>query len=358
MKFGILTTPVWGRETPPPVQFDQHKEVVQHAEQLGFSTMVAGQHFLGGELRYYQPVPYLTFLSRFAPSMEVAIGIILLSLVNPVETAEQVATLDAVTGGKAILGVGLGYSEHEFKAFGIPRHTRVKRFEEGLELIKALWSGEEVTFRGENFIVEGVTPAVLPVRRPRPPIWIGGQGEKAIRRAARMSDAWYAPPFPTHQGLARLRAIFLEERAAAGLPLDGAFPLRRELVIAGSRNEARRMAAARSAARYDTYLKWGLGDRLDEDNKGFGSQADDDIDARFILGTAEDCAEQLDALRRDLGMTQFMFKPQWPGLPHSDAMQQIELFGSRVIPLLQQAAPPDEDAGSEGLANKQAAEVH
>jgi alkanesulfonate monooxygenase SsuD/methylene tetrahydromethanopterin reductase-like flavin-dependent oxidoreductase (luciferase family) len=334
MKFGILTTPVWGRETDPAVQFAEHKELVQTAEQLGFSVMVAGQHFLGSELRYYQPVPYLTYLSQFAPSMQVAIGIILLSLVNPVETAEQVATLDAVTGGRAILGVGLGYSDHEFKAFGIPREQRVQRFEEGLELIKALWSGQEVNFRSTNFLVQGANPSVLPVQRPRPPIWIGGQGEKAIRRAARHADAWYAPPFPTHEGLARLRAVFLEERAAAGLPLDGDFPLRRELLIAGSRDEARRLAIQCSAARYNTYLKWGLGDRLEQDAKNFGSQSNEDIDSRFVLGTPEECAAELDRLRTELGMTHFMFKSHWPGLPHVDAMRQVELFGTRVMPLL------------------------
>lgn len=344
MKFGILATPVWGRETPPAVQFQQHREVIQLADQLGFEVIVAGQHFLGGELRYYQPVPYLTYLSQFAPRMQVAIGIILLSLVNPVEVAEQVATLDAVTGGKAILGLGLGYSDHEFKAFGIPKATRVKRFEEGLELIKALWTGEEVNFAGEHFQVEGVTPSVLPVQRPRPPLWIGGQGEKAIRRAARQSDAWYAPPFPTHEGLERLRAVFLEERELAGLPLGGDFPLRRELVIADGKAQARRLAAQRSAARYETYLKWGLGERLDQDAEGFGSQADEDIDNRFVLGAAEECAEALDGLRTRLGMTHFMFKPQWPGLPHAEALKQIELFGAQVIPQLKKAAAQDTPA--------------
>jgi alkanesulfonate monooxygenase SsuD/methylene tetrahydromethanopterin reductase-like flavin-dependent oxidoreductase (luciferase family) len=337
LKFGVLTTPVWGRETDPRLQLAQHQELVQMAEQLGFNAMVAGQHFLGSELRYYQPVPYLTYLSRFAPSMQVTIGLILLSLVNPVETAEQVATLDVLTGGKAVLCVGLGYADHEFRAFGIDREMRVKRFEEGIALIKALWSGDEVTFNGELFKVEKVLPAVLPMQRPRPPIWIGGQGEKAIRRAARISDGWYAPPFPTHEGLARLRGVFIEERNKAGLP-PADFPLRRELVIADSRKEARRLAAQRSAARYNTYLKWGLGERLDQDNKGFGSQADEDIESRFILGTAEECAERLDALRRDLGMTHFMFKPQWPGLPHAEALRQVELFGTQVIPLLQKAA--------------------
>lgn len=334
MKFGTVITPVWGKETDPQVQFAQHREVVQLAEQLGFSSMVAGQHFLGGELRYYQPITYLTYMSQFAPSMDVVIGIVLLSLVNPVELAEQVATMDAVTGGKAVLGVGLGYSDHEFRAFGIPRETRIKRFEEGVELIKALWSGDEVNFKGEMFEVEGVSPSVLPVRKPRPPIWAAGQAEKPVRRAARLADAWYPPPFPTHEGLAHLRKIFLEERERCGLPLDGDFPVRRELVIADSRAEARKMAAKRSAARYDLYVKWGMGDRLNKETKGLGSQADEDIDARFILGSPEDCAEQLDALRRDLGMTHFILKPQWLGMPHAEALKQIELFGTKVMPLL------------------------
>jgi alkanesulfonate monooxygenase SsuD/methylene tetrahydromethanopterin reductase-like flavin-dependent oxidoreductase (luciferase family) len=334
MKFGILATPIWGKETDPAIQFAQHRELLELAEQLGFNTVVAGQHFLGTELRYYQPVPYLTYLSQFAPSMEMAIGIILLSLVNPVETAEQVATLDAVTGGKAILGLGLGYADHEFKALGIPRESRVERFEESLALIKALWSGDEVNFKSENFVVENVSPSVLPVRRPRPPIWIGGQGEQAIRRAARLSDAWYAPPFPTHEGLTRLRSVFLEERDSVGLPLDGDFPLRRELIIAPSRTEARNMASQWSAARYKTYLKWGLGESLDNDAKGFGSQADEDLDARFILGTEEECAEALDGLRDDLGMTHFMFKAHWPGVPHLESMRQLEKFGTGIIPKL------------------------
>ncbi|MDQ4421564.1 LLM class flavin-dependent oxidoreductase [Sphingobium sp. DEHP117] len=332
-------TAVWNRNDPPQEQFAQHRELLQESEKLGFGLMVAGQHLLGNELRYYQPVPYLTYMSQFAPSMEVATGIVLMSLVNPVELGEQLLFLDAVTNGKAIMGVGLGYAEHEFRASGIPHNTRVKRFEEGLELIKELWSDKKhVKFDGELFKVDGPQPSVAPTRKPRPPIWIGGQGEKAIRRAARMADAWYAPPFPTHEGLARLREVFLEEREARGMdPLAGGFPLRRELIIADTKAEARELAKQRSAARYDVYLKWGLGAKLDSDNSGFGSQEDEDIDARFILGNPEEVAEELDGLRRNLGMDTFVFKPQWLGLPHSEAMKQVELFGDRVIPLVEKA---------------------
>ena len=131
--------------------------------------------------------------------------------------------------------------------------------------------------------------------------------------------------------------MFLEEREKVGLALEGDFPLRREMVIAPSKSQARKLATDWSAARYKTYLKWGLGETLDNDAKGFGSDKDQDIDARFILGSADDCAEALNDLREDLGMTQFMFKAHWPGVPHSESMRQLELFGTKIIPQLRKA---------------------
>ena len=125
---------------------------------------------------------------------------------------------------------------------------------------------------------------------------------------------------------------FVPRDAAQLRPADRV--VRQEGGTGGARGEARRLAAERSRARYSTYLKWGLGGDLDQDNKGFGSQADDDIDSRFLLGTGEDIAEQLNNLRVDLGMSHFMFKPQWLGMPHAEAMRQMELFGTEVIPRL------------------------
>jgi len=334
MKFGILLTAVHGRETAPQVQIQEHREMVELAQELGFDTMVAGQHFLGKDLRYYPPIQYLGHMHHYAPKLSPTLGIILLSLVNPIELAEQIATLDVLTGGNAVLGCGLGYADSEFRAFGIPKEQRVKRFEEGIEILKALWSGEEVSYDGRFYKLDRDHPTVLPLARPRPPLWVAGQGEPAVRRAARIADAWYPPPFPTHEGLARLRQVFLEERDKAGLNMDADFPVRRELVIAGSRAEARQMAADRSQKRYSTYLNMGLGHDLNKDTAGFGSQADEDIDGRFLLGTGEDVAEQLIKLREDLGMTHFMLKPQWQGMPHAEAMKQIELFGTEVIPRL------------------------
>ena len=235
MRFGILLTSVHDASVDPRQQVREHEELVRSAEDLGFDLMVCGQHFLGSELRYYQPVPWLTHLSAVAPTMRAATGIILLSMVNPVDIAEQMATLDVLSDGRAVFGVGLGYSAHEFDAFGVEPGTRVARFEESLRIVRAMWSGDEVDVEGRFHSVRGARPSVLPVQPGGPPVWVGGQAAGAVRRAARMGDAWYAPPFPTHTELASLRRLFLDTRAAAGLPTDGAFPVRRELLIAPSK---------------------------------------------------------------------------------------------------------------------------
>jgi alkanesulfonate monooxygenase SsuD/methylene tetrahydromethanopterin reductase-like flavin-dependent oxidoreductase (luciferase family) len=334
MRFGVLSTPVHSASSPPQLQLAEHRELVTTAEQLGFDAIVAGQHFLGSELRYYQPIPYLLYLGQYAPTMRLVVGVLLLSLVNPVEAAEQVATLDALSDGRAVLGLGLGYSDHEFAAFGVDRRQRVSRFEEGLELIKALWSGEPVVHHGRHFTVQGAPSAVQPIQSPRPPIWVGGQSEKAVRRAARVGDAWYAPPFPSHDGLRELHAVFIEERERCGLPSATELPVRRELLIAASRDHALRDAAERSSKRYETYLKWGIGGDLDRSSGTFARSDNRRIEQHFILGEPEACAEQLARLRDEIGMTDFMFKPQWPGLPHVEAMRQLELFGTEVIPRL------------------------
>jgi alkanesulfonate monooxygenase SsuD/methylene tetrahydromethanopterin reductase-like flavin-dependent oxidoreductase (luciferase family) len=333
MKFGIQLTSIYDADTDARRQRREHEEIVRLCEQLGFDLMSVGQHYLGAELRYFQPVPWLAYMSTMAPSMRTNTGIILLSMVNPVDIAEQMATLDVLTEGKAIFGVGLGYSSHEFAAFGVAPGTRVARFEEALKLVRLLWSGKPVDFHGRFFTVEGACPAVRPLQRGGLPVWIGGQASGAVRRAARLGDAWYAPPFPTHDELIQLRRLFVQTRAQHGLPTSGDFPVRRELLIAPSKQAALEGALARYRARYDTYRKWGLaGENTPVERDG--QQVRTDIEAHFILGPAQQCAAALKRLETECGMTHFMFKPQWPGLPHREAMKQIEEFGTKVLPAL------------------------
>jgi alkanesulfonate monooxygenase SsuD/methylene tetrahydromethanopterin reductase-like flavin-dependent oxidoreductase (luciferase family) len=115
--------------------------------------------------------------------------VIVLPVQHPVHVAHRVATLDNVSGGRAILGVGLG-RDHHYAEFLVPTAHRVRRFREGVELIKALWTESKVDYRGTIYQLEGGAMALKPVQKPRPPIWLGGDHPDAVRRAASIADAW------------------------------------------------------------------------------------------------------------------------------------------------------------------------
>ena len=331
MKFGLLLTAVHDASTPAAQQIAEHRELVRAADELGFDVMVCGQHFLGTELRYFQPVPYLTHMAQFGPNMRVATGILLLAMLNPVQVAEEIATLDVVTGGRATLGVAVGYADKEFVALGVDKADRGPRFDEAIGLIERIWTGEPIDHHGRFFHIDGMQASVLPEQKPRPPIWVGGNSKPAVRRAARSGDAWYVPPFPTHDALKELLEVFGEEREKHGRPPAPELPIRREVIVSDSKEEARQGAAMRSKARYRTYLQWGLGGDLADTGGSFGDANEEETDGRFFLGPPEEIAASLTRLRDETGMTHFVFKPQWPGLPHAEAMRQLERVGTAVM---------------------------
>ena len=153
----------------------------------------SGQHYLNeGNNKALQLVPLLARLIPEAGDMKTGLGILLLNLHNPVYVAgETVATLDIIARGNFIFGVGLGYRETEFAAFGVPKGERVKRFEEYIDVVYKLWSGEPVTFEDPTCKLDEAVLNIRPVQQPGPPLWIAANNDVAIRRAARLGDAWF-----------------------------------------------------------------------------------------------------------------------------------------------------------------------
>ena len=115
---------------------------------------------------------------------------LLLPLYHPVRVAEDCATIDILSGGRFELGVGVGYRVEEFIGLGIPREQRGGRANEGLEIIRRLWEGETLTFKGKYFQIENAKLTPEPVQKPRPPLWVGGFASSAIKRAARYGDGY------------------------------------------------------------------------------------------------------------------------------------------------------------------------
>ena len=119
----------------------------------------------------FQQVPFLARMSGECPSLRLLCGICLLPLHKPLDVAEIFANLDVMSGGKLIFGVGLGYREVEFRAFGTTQKDAVPRFVESLEAIRRLWTEERVTMKGSHFELIEAACTVKPIQKPTPPVW-------------------------------------------------------------------------------------------------------------------------------------------------------------------------------------------
>ena len=174
--------------SPDPVDVATIRQVAQRAEALGFRDLWVTENTLD-HVPSVDPLTILTYAAAVTSRIRLGVSVLVLPVSHPIHVAHQVATLDFVSNGRAILGVGLGRAEH-YGDFQVPRERRVRRFREGVELIKALWTGAAVDYRGEIFRLQGRAIPLKPVQTPRPPIWLGGDHPDAVRRAAVMADGW------------------------------------------------------------------------------------------------------------------------------------------------------------------------
>jgi probable F420-dependent oxidoreductase len=169
---------------------------LRRAEDLGFDTAMLIDHLLVAgpayRVAWLEPVSLLSALAGVTRTIRLGTLVLVLPFRDPVALAKEWATLDVLSGGRSILGVGVGWNEAEFEALRIPYRERGRRTTEMLEAITALWAGDHVTYEGRHYQFRDLTIEPKPVQKPHPPIWIGGDGEAAFRRVGRLGDAWHA----------------------------------------------------------------------------------------------------------------------------------------------------------------------
>jgi probable F420-dependent oxidoreductase len=164
------------------------RDVAQRADALGFCDLWVTENTLD-HVFCFDSVVALTYAAAVTTTIRLGVSMIVLAIHHPVHLAHQIATLDYVSNGRAILGAGLG-RDHHYAQFQVPREQRVRRFRESVELIKSLWTESKVSYHGSIFQLDGASLALKPVQKPRPPIWFGGAHPDAIRRAATIADGW------------------------------------------------------------------------------------------------------------------------------------------------------------------------
>src|SRR5437867_8950659 len=204
-----------------------------------------------------QPAIAAARLAAEAGSMWLGITIYLLPLLNPVAVAEETASLDIVTGGRFIFGIGLGYREVEDHAFGLRHGARVDRMLGHLEASKRLWTGQAVDFDSDYCRLQGVTTALRPIQQPHPPIWVAANNDRAVERAAEIGDSWIINPHATLATIDRQMGLYRAALQRVGKPFPAELPLMREVCVADSREEAIRLARPSLEKKYEAYVAWG-----------------------------------------------------------------------------------------------------
>jgi alkanesulfonate monooxygenase SsuD/methylene tetrahydromethanopterin reductase-like flavin-dependent oxidoreductase (luciferase family) len=251
MKLGLYMATQWRQGADLGPELANLIEQVRVAKASGLTSLMVGQHFVSSPLQMFQAMPLLARLASEAEGMRLGPGLLLLPLLNPVVVAEETATLDWLTGGNAIIGLGLGYRQEEFDSIGVPFKERVPRFVESVEVIKKLWRDDVVEHRGRFHTLSGVQASVKPKQPGGPPIWMAGDVEAAVKRAGKLADAWMPSPMVTEDNVGRLGTMFRETRATAGLAPATEFPIIRECHV-GSMDEVREPLGFK----YEAYAAW------------------------------------------------------------------------------------------------------
>ena len=196
-------------------------DYVTEADRLGFKQLFMVEHHFTGQGQVSASMTVLAYLAARTQHIRLGTAVVVLPWHNPVLIAEQVATLDLLTGGRVDFGVGKGYRKAEFEGFCIPADEATERFDEAMEIIRKAWTTEgRFSHHGKRWHYENIVVEPEPLQRPHPPLWLAAGSHDSIRRAAREGYNLLLDQLAqTHQIIQRI-AIFREECGKIGRPYD------------------------------------------------------------------------------------------------------------------------------------------
>jgi probable F420-dependent oxidoreductase len=224
MKFGFF-----GINMGPLGDPEAMVRVAKACEDAGLESVWTGEHVVLPDPQappspaapatpFLDPSVALAHLAAHTKTLRLGTGIIILPQRNPVELAKELASLDVVSGGRLLFGLGAGYLEPEFRALGANFEERGAVTDEAIDVLRALWTQEKPAFTGRFYAFSGIDAHPRPVQKPHPPIVIGGMSRAAARRAAARGDGWYG--FFTNPEITARSLGWIREACDAGLRSD------------------------------------------------------------------------------------------------------------------------------------------
>jgi probable F420-dependent oxidoreductase len=291
-----------------PVDMEHIRRFVTKAETLGYDSLWLQERILGS-FTMLEPVSLLSYVAAMTTQLRLGISVILLALRNPVQLAKSFSTLDCMSGGRAVLGVGLGgghLGSHE-EVFGYSREKRVTRFTEAVEVMKLLWTEPRASFQGTFWNFKDVSMEPKPVQKPHLPIWFGGHHENALRRAVKHGDGWMGAGSSSS-------SAFIRESAMIRRFLDEA---KRDPATFGIAKRVY-LAVDNDKARAEQRLREWFGRRYK--NADLGPRVS-------IWGSREECTEKIQEIVR-AGAQHIVFNPMF------DEMEHLDICAKEIMPRL------------------------
>ena len=307
---------------------EELREQVAIAREGGLDGVGVSEHHVTDDHQYLLNEAVVAHLADRVGDMRLTTALCLLPYHNPVRVAEFGATVDVLTGGQFRLGVGLGYRDAEYDAFGVDRADGPGRLVEGIEIIERLWTEDAVTYDGDYFQLDEVTIRPKPLQEPRPPIWVGASNESSVRRGARVADGFLGAHVPFD--LARRQvADFRNEREQTGRD-PGDVGLLREAYVAETTAAAEAVVTEPLMRKYEGYTEWGQDDAIDGDT--FESEWDRLAEDRFLVGSPEDVVAEIERYREAMNLDHLFVRTQFPGMDPADVRSSIRLLAEEVAP--------------------------
>jgi probable F420-dependent oxidoreductase len=304
MRFAIAIPQFYADGEFDPAAF---RAYLARAEELGFEGAWAQEGVLGpGAL--LGPAEVMTYAAACTERIRLGCAVFVSTLHNPVHLAKSLSTLDQLSGGRIEIGVGTGGKGRQFAAFGVDADRYVARFTEGIALMKALWTQPRVTFGGEFWQLRDAAMEPKPAQKPFPPLWFGGSGEPALRRAVRLGNGFFGGGVSPTAAFAGQVQVVRKALAEAGRVTEG-FPIAKRVYIAVDED------AGRARARVNAELERVYGRRSAT------------IEAAAIAGTAAGCVSELRRVA-EAGAELILFTALF------DELEQMERLAATVIPEL------------------------
>jgi probable F420-dependent oxidoreductase len=333
MQFGIyssIANPPRGEHLERCV--DEVIAEAQLAEACGFDACFFGEHHQDKDGFLPSPLIVATAVAAQTRRLKVGTSVILLPLHHPVRLAEDVITLDIVSKGRVILGVGIGYQPADFRAFAVPMEHRVALFEESVEIIRRCWSGEPFSFHGTHYMLENLQIRPRPFQTPSPPLWIGASVPSAVRRAGRLADGFVATPSTGLESTVQLVTTYRDAALQAGRQPQ--VVLMRDAWVAQTRAEAEAVYGPEVMTAYQYYWQ----NRLAE-FRNLSAETEFTLanlaPNRLILGEPETCIREFHRWHEATGANYFLLRLRHAhsgGPAHEKIMGAIQLFGDKVLP--------------------------